>query len=544
MMTNQKIGFGKGELKTEVIGGVMLGYGQPEHKMKGSHTKTYSRVVVAWDLKQQPLVFICLEVAFITGLIYDTIDASIENQKIFSNYSKKSGQLIVLAQHTHTNIGGYSGEFIYNVPNGGRQDDIVQRIVQGTLEAIINARDDAHEQEIVWMDDVIEENEVSFAYNRSISAYSQNHELAGFTAESEKLDPRRAWDHRSHLWIMKNENKAVSGLCHFSPLHTNSMSNRYFYRHSDHKGLTAKMLEDKNIFALMGQGYCGDISPNSPFIIDAKLRLKSKQKNEDHSINLAQKQFSYIQQSLAKTNQVHPLDFTQAKFLGRSFDFSQIKVMKEFLALDAKTDTTSMPAFGTAFAVGSSLDGPSGFPGWLANPLGRIANWLLKKTYLKNESEYYRAHFPKNIFIHSHFKILIHPWLEKIFPLMALLDPTVAEFYKQKKDGSAQKLPWSPTNHFLQLWILAEAAYMTVPFELTTMAGLRLEKTLLQKLKLRMPQIQRAVILPYANNYAGYITTHEEYDVQLYEGGHTLYGRNSLAALQTIATTFAQEITL
>jgi neutral ceramidase len=32
------------------------------------------------------------------------------------------------------------------------------------------------------------------------------------------------------------------------------------------------------------------------------------------------------------------------------------------------------------------------------------------------------------------------------------------------------------------------------------------------------------VIAGYANDYAGYVTTHEEYGSQQYEGGHTLYG--------------------
>ena len=41
------------------------------------------------------------------------------------------------------------------------------------------------------------------------------------------------------------------------------------------------------------------------------------------------------------------------------------------------------------------------------------------------------------------------------------------------------------------------------------------------------------MLCPYANAYSGYVTTFEEYQLQLYEGGHCLFGQWSLAALQT-----------
>jgi neutral ceramidase len=45
--------------------------------------------------------------------------------------------------------------------------------------------------------------------------------------------------------------------------------------------------------------------------------------------------------------------------------------------------------------------------------------------------------------------------------------------------------------------------------------------------------VKEVIIVPYANSYSGYITTFEEYQVQMYEGGHTVFGEWSLAALQT-----------
>ena len=54
--------------------------------------------------------------------------------------------------------------------------------------------------------------------------------------------------------------------------------------------------------------------------------------------------------------------------------------------------------------------------------------------------------------------------------------------------------------------------------------------------------IHQVLILPYANSYCGYITTHEEYQQQAYEGGHTVYGHWTLAAFQTKFKQLAAEM--
>ena len=50
------------------------------------------------------------------------------------------------------------------------------------------------------------------------------------------------------------------------------------------------------------------------------------------------------------------------------------------------------------------------------------------------------------------------------------------------------------------------------------------------------------ILSPYANAYSGYITTFEEYQVQCYEGGHTVFGEWTLAAFQTKFKELANEM--
>ena len=78
------------------------------------------------------------------------------------------------------------------------------------------------------------------------------------------------------------------------------------------------------------------------------------------------------------------------------------------------------------------------------------------------------------------------------------------------------------------------------PFEITTIAGKRLRKSLEEVLSKR--GVKRVILCPYANGYSGYMTTNEEYQAQIYEGGHTVFGEWSFAALQTKFDLLAKEM--
>ena len=66
---------------------------------------------------------------------------------------------------------------------------------------------------------------------------------------------------------------------------------------------------------------------------------------------------------------------------------------------------------------------------------------------------------------------------------------------------------------------------------MTTIAGQRIEKSLLEILSTR--GVLEVVVTSYCNGYCGYISTLEEYEVQAYEGGHTVFGKHTLGAVQT-----------
>lgn len=81
----------------------------------------------------------------------------------------------------------------------------------------------------------------------------------------------------------------------------------------------------------------------------------------------------------------------------------------------------------------------------------------------------------------------------------------------------------------MQLVRIGELALAALPFEPTVTSGRRMAAALAS----RLPGVARVVVNGYANGYAGYAVTPEEYDEQGYEGASTLYGRLTVPALCT-----------
>ena len=73
---------------------------------------------------------------------------------------------------------------------------------------------------------------------------------------------------------------------------------------------------------------------------------------------------------------------------------------------------------------------------------------------------------------------------------------------------------------------IGQHTFISAPSELTTMAGFVLEALLKKN-----PGLNSTSVLTNTNDYMGYVTTPSEYIEQHYEGGHTLFGKRSLAAL-------------
>jgi neutral ceramidase len=92
----------------------------------------------------------------------------------------------------------------------------------------------------------------------------------------------------------------------------------------------------------------------------------------------------------------------------------------------------------------------------------------------------------------------------------------------------------------VQLLRVGAVAVLGIPGELTTMAGRRLRTNVLGALS--ATGVTHLALGTYANEYAQYITTPEEYSAQHYEGASTLFGPHTLEAYQQVAAQLATAI--
>ena len=78
-----------------------------------------------------------------------------------------------------------------------------------------------------------------------------------------------------------------------------------------------------------------------------------------------------------------------------------------------------------------------------------------------------------------------------------------------------------------QILQINDIAIAPLPFETTTESGFRFSDAIRDSYKKNDQPIKYVMITSLANGFTGYVTTPEEYGRQYYEGGHTIYGKNT-----------------
>lgn len=84
-----------------------------------------------------------------------------------------------------------------------------------------------------------------------------------------------------------------------------------------------------------------------------------------------------------------------------------------------------------------------------------------------------------------------------------------------------------PDDVIFQLIKINDLVLAPLPFELTVETGNRMESAIKKSFADMKTPINHVVLSSLANGISGYVTTQEEYEIQYYEGGHTIYGQYS-----------------
>lgn len=516
----------------------MMGYGMHFNTVEDIETSLSARAFVIKDSSsQKKIAFVNAEICFITISIKRGVVKKL--QKNFPQLEYTMDNVILTAQHTHSGPGGYSHYGFYNLTIPGFVAEVYQIIVNGIVEAIVQAEKNIQPANIYLNTGVFEPN-VDVAFNRSLKAYNSNPEVT-------KIDENKTHlgvDREMVLLRIDRLNGEKIGMINWFGVHATSISNDNHKICYDNKGYASAYFEEdicsetnqKNFLAAFAQGCAGDISPN--FIWDKKKKwMRGKYEDDFESARYNGKlQYSKAKEIYESAIKNQPLK-SEIDYALMYADFSNIKPDVEFT--NEKEVQTGSACLGVSFFEGTA-EGP-GMGAVVASASRFLSRFMkyyefVKAIFLPDEErkkiyDKYKIHGKKDILIETGERKVLCTTNVKNLIVPSRVDKSIATFKLHHRNGSLNKNPWTPEILPLQLIIIGELAIAAFPGEITTVAGWRLRDTIHDVLKKR--GIKKVIISPYANAYFGYVTTYEEYQHQLYEGGHTVFGEWTLAAFQT-----------
>jgi neutral ceramidase len=498
-------GFAKKDMTAFVKGVGMMGYGQLHNIVEDVATPLTARAMFLKDSKGEIFILVHLEQAFVTIALKEALLN--ELNAAHPSWHLEERHLLLTAQHTHSAPGGYSHYPFYNFTIPGFQTSVFNTVLKAATEAVSEASKSLKDVQLSWGEiDISPDKEVAF--NRSMKPFLNNPDSDRVHEEDRHLGVNRKME---ALKITDKEGKLLAFLNWFG-VHATSISSYNTRIHHDNKGVAAKLYEEyyPGCTAFFLQSSAGDVSPN--FIWDKKLsRMVGKFKDQYESAafngEIQAREAQRIETKL-------PVELNIETYQG-FFDMSV---------------HASMPAHGAGFFFGT-LEGP-GLPHALKKVLSGIA-YLSKTIHLMNHPEdetFYQAHGRKEVILDHKRGSFLGLNLAQWKKLPFVPEPTLRAFQTAAKAEAVETLPWIPAVIPFQMVRLGEVLLLTVPGEVTTIASRRLIAHV--KDQLGDQSIKKIILTTYANGYMGYVTTPEEYDLQAYEGGHTVYGRNTLGAIQ------------
>lgn len=545
-------GTGKGDITAFLKGAGLLGYGIHYNTMEEIETTLSARAFIFIDKSSnKKICFVNCELAFITIAVKKGVLKNLERNHPEWNYDEDN--LMLTAQHTHSGPSGYSYYGLYNLSTPGFVMEIYKKIVDGIVEAIVQAEGNMKPSKLMWSTGMME-NDKDVAFQRSYEAYNLNPEVnPKITFEQRNI----GLDHEMTLLKLIDESGKERGSINWYGVHPTSLPNTNHKLCYDNKGYASAYMEqsfvekgNSDYISVFAQGTCGDVTPRvvyNPVYPFQRGQWEGKFPDDLESAKYnGRMQFEKAKEVSEQPNQTLIEGAIDYELM--YVNFTDVTANPKFTngITNARTGNAAM---GVAFFTGTRIDGPGMHPvvGGFVKRISRFVKIYEKIKAKFGREDYkhvierkYQAHGKKDILIESNTRrILGTKHIDRLI-VPAWADPAIATFkYFYKKVGHLNKL-WTPKVLPIQLFIIGDIALAGFPFEITTIAGKRLRAMLEKTLSAR--GVKRVILCPYANGYSGYMTTYEEYQAQIYEGGHTVFGEWSLAALQTKFELLAEEM--
>ncbi|HYX37252.1 MAG TPA: neutral/alkaline non-lysosomal ceramidase N-terminal domain-containing protein [Oligoflexus sp.] len=469
-------GYRVGAAQDDITGPVaelgMLGYADLGQVGEGLHMRLRSRtLVVSNGCGQDTVAMVIADQALMFHGIKQAVlnRLNLEIPGIFNHRN-----LVVSVTHTHAGPGGYAHHALYNVTTFGFSRANFDAIVAGTVKSVVKAWRLQQPARLLINRGELE----GIQFNRSPEAYQANPDRQNYAQMSDpemiqiKAVATAGRPLASFNWFAVHgvslplSNKFVSG------------DNKGLAAYTFEKNMGATYLKDDEFVAGFIQANSGDISPYDvaqpmPADVDGYPR------NSESADAQYKKAFELFQNAQEEIN--GPLSAVHS-----FVDMPYQNVEGQYTGQGQQK--TCNGALGVAFAAGTENGAP---------------------VPIFKEGTVYGIDWPK---------ITLMPEEQACHAEKVILLPT----------GFVKPHPWTARIAPFQMLRIGQLVVVAAPFEITTMAGRRLKKSILDIM--RPAGVKYVALTALANEYQHYVTTREEYSKQNYEGGSTLFGPWTLAA--------------
>lgn len=482
------VGRGVADITGEVAEAGMLGYADPSQVSAGMHQRQRARAFVVVDRRtKQRIVHVTADLPLMFQSVRDEVLARLK-QRFGALYGEHNVMLTVT--HTHSGPGGYAHHHLYNITTAGFHERTFEAAVGGITSAVVRAHRDLAPSTLTLASSRL----ANASAQRSRTSFNRN------PARDRRYYPTGT-DTKSTTLEVRRGGRLV-GLLNWFPVHATSMTTGNHLVSPDNKGYAAwhyehdlggvdhlAESEDPSLVTAFAQTNAGDMSPN--------LRLRpgtGPTTNQSTNTRIIGTRMADAARRGVAASGAAVRGGIDSRVV--YVNLADVAVRGRFTP-DGKPQRTCPAAFGAAFAAGSTEDGGGGLPvfhegGDGGNPLFDVVSEALGTASPELEA----CHGKKEI----------------LFPAGSI-------------DVVQQRLP-------VQLFRLGQLYVIGIPAEVTIVSGLRLRRAVAAAVG---TGVESVLVQGYANAYAHYVTTPEEYDVQNYEGASTLFGRYELPAFLQVA---------
>jgi neutral ceramidase len=474
-----RVGVGVGDITGSPAEVGMLGYADPGQTTAGLASRQWARAFVVADGAGGRVAFVSAEVDFVTTAVQLEVLKRLR-ARFGAVYTDQN--LVLTATHTHSGPGGFDEHLLYNLTTLGFEQQTFDALAGGIERAVVAAHADLAPGAVKFAEGTLAGANV----NRSRAAFDRD-------PAADRARFPDATDQRMTVLRFEQGGRPV-GLLDFFATHGTSMRPDNHLISADNKGYASYLVESRfggrdDFVAGFAQSSAGDMSPN--------LRGGGAQgPTDDQAENVRIIGRLQAEKALELFASATEALSGPVAALGRYADFGTIDVGGGYTP-DGQPHRTCPGALGQNFTAGAE-DGPGPDivdEGDLAtNPLLLVAGVVVNPT----PAAVRVCQAPKQVFLGS----------------------------------GSQNPPWTPQVMPLQILRIGQLAIATAPGEFTVVAGQRVVDAVRAELGALTPHL---VLAGYANSYAGYVATPEEYDTQHYEGAATHFGRYTQSA-------YAQEL--